>query len=315
MGITAVKAPDYIQFYPTLRCNYSCNFCFNRQLPQARDITVGEFEKIASICRRLGIRHIDILGGEPALHPDIEDLVRIILESGLRTTISTNGTSPQLLYDLSEKFVRENIRIGVSLNAGEVPEGLYEYIFDYRPVIKTVLTGSWAPEEIMSPYIEMQDIDCRLIFRDAADKDDLENCICFESFSSRLEALKEKYPAVKGVFCSGFIPDTESNPELSDTRCPAGTTKLSVLCDGSVYPCYLFFRYKEFRIGNLLEDDFSEIWSHPVLDFFRQFSGNPCKNESCSFYPHCHGGCPAMSYLVYKRLDLADPRCTNYRHL
>ncbi|MCF8093961.1 MAG: radical SAM protein [Desulfobacteraceae bacterium] len=304
-----IKAPEYIQFYPTLRCNYSCDFCFNRQLPDTQDITIQGFEKLASVCRRSGIGHIDILGGEPTLHPHIEELIGIISENGLMTTISTNGTRPEILNAVSNRFQGETVRIGISLNEGRMPDGLHEYITGHRPIIKTIFTDRGMAEKTMHPYIKMPGIDCRVIFRDAADQKDLESCTCFESFLYHLEAIKKRYPKTKGVFCGGFIPDTLSNPELAETRCPAGTTKLSVLCDGSVYPCYLFFRYKEFCLGNILEDDFSRIWKHPVLEFFRRFSGNQCPNESCRFYRDCRGGCPAMSYLLYKRLDFPDPRC------
>lgn len=310
MGKASVKAPAYIQFYPTLRCNYSCSFCFNRGLTGTRDITTAEFEKIAHTCRVSGVKHIDMLGGEPFLHPEIEELVKIIRKNRLTTTISTNGSRPEKLFSLSEKFPGDSVRIGVSINNSGISKDLHEYILAMHPIIKTVYTDSQDPAKILQPYLQIPEIDCRLIFRDAADCDDLENCPSFESFLWRLTELKSRYLGLKGVFCGGFIPDTQTYPELENTRCPAGTSKLSILCDGSVYPCYLLFRYKQFYLGNILEDDFSEIWDHPVLDFFRKFSENPCTNQSCGFHRQCRGGCPAMSFLAYNRPDLADPRCT-----
>ncbi len=309
MGTAEVKAPAYIQFYPTLRCNYSCSFCFNRHLAQTDDISVEQFEKIASVCRDLGTEHIDILGGEPTLHPGILDITGLICEKGLKTTISTNGSHPDVLYALSENFDKNSVGIGISINDSRMPEGLHDYILANRPVLKTVFTGARSSENAMLPYLGMQDMDCRLIFRDAADRADLENCPGFETFLNSLEVLNRRYPRVKGVFCGGFIPDTKQHPQLAGTRCPAGTTKLSVMSDGSVYPCYLFFRYKQFRLGNILEDDFSEIWNHRILDFFRKSTGSPCANKSCGIHRQCRGGCPAMSYLAYNRLDAPDPRC------
>ncbi|MCF8111312.1 MAG: radical SAM protein [Desulfobacteraceae bacterium] len=315
MSRTKVDAPDYIQFYPTLRCNYSCSFCFNRGIAGTGDIAIEAFEKIANICRISGAGHIDILGGEPTLHPDLEKLLSIICKNRLTTTISTNGSAPEKLFYLSEKFSGQNVQIGISINESRVSKKLHQYILDRQPIVKTVYTDSDDPEQTLSPYIQIPETDTRLIFRDAADCGDLENCPSFESFSNRLTELKNLYPGLKGVFCGGFIPDTKSYPELENTRCPAGTTKLSVLCDGSVYPCYLFFRYNRFYLGNILKDDFSEIWNHPVLDFFRNFSGNPCKNHSCRFYRDCRGGCPAMSYLAYSRPDQPDPRCLNHKNI
>jgi radical SAM protein with 4Fe4S-binding SPASM domain len=62
-------------------------------------------------------------------------------------------------------------------------------------------------------------------------------------------------------------------------------------------------------LGNILRDDFQEIWQHPILNFFRTFSGNKCPERQCVIFHSCHGGCPAMSYLAYHELDAPDPRC------
>ena len=125
----------------------------------------------------------------------------------------------------------------------------------------------------------------------------------------QLNDIKKRYGNIKGVFCSCFIPDTATNPVLEYVRCPAGTTKFSVLPDGSVYPCYLFFRHKEFRLGNIFEDDFSIIRTNPVLNFFREFRGNACPNAGCEIFSLCHGGCPAVSLLINGDLRAPDPRC------
>lgn len=311
MGKTAVKAPAYLQLYPTLRCNYSCRFCFNRGLAEVPDMPAAGLEKIAAACRRLGVGHIDILGGEPTLHPELFKLITIIHEHGLRTTLSTNGSRPDVLFALSETFGSESVRIGISVNDGKLPEGVHEYILAHRPILKTVFTGLRDLPDAVRPYIGMPGIDFFLIFRDAADHADLENCTGFESFYNRLEAFKTKYPKAEGVYCGGFIPDTRHYPVLAGTRCPAGTTKLSVACDGSVYPCYLFFRDNAFCLGNILEDDFNEIWNHPALDFFRHYRQSPCTDSSCRFFGRCRGGCPAMAYLAYGRLDAPEPRCVS----
>jgi radical SAM protein with 4Fe4S-binding SPASM domain len=115
------------------------------------------------------------------------------------------------------------------------------------------------------------------------------------------------------VYCSGFLPDIEHYPELSQTRCPAGTTKLGVMPDGSVYPCNLFFGKKEFFLGNILTDPFESIWSHEVLAFFRSVTENPCLVRHCTVRSECHGGCPAHSLFITGDLAAPDPRCDNRR--
>ncbi len=132
----------------------------------------------------------------------------------------------------------------------------------------------------------------------------------FNEFYKQLSDMKNKYPNIAGVYCGGFLPDTEKCSLLGNTRCPAGTAKLSVLPDGSVYPCYLFFRRPEFRLGNILTESFKDILESPILNYFRKFDGNKCPITTCELFSECHGGCPAISLLICNNIDAPDPRCT-----
>jgi len=147
---------------------------------------------------------------------------------------------------------------------------------------------------------------------DTVYKEDLKNSLPFYEFLKTLNNLKHTYKSVNGVFCSGFIPDTKKHPVLQHVRCPAGTTKISIMPDGAVYPCYLFFRHREFRLGNIVADDFKKIWKNPVLAFFRKFDKNNCINKKCELFSDCHGGCPAISFLIYNDLNAPDPRCVTH---
>mgnify|MGYP002395138580 CR=1 FL=1 len=305
------RQPAYLQFYPTLKCNYSCNFCFNRELSGADDASVEDFNKMVSVCKAQGIRHIDILGGEPTLHPDLFDMLDIIVRSSMMTTISSNGSRVEALLKISERYPRDSVRLGISVNSAKIPESLHQYILVHRPILKTVFAKQDLIPESLTPYIGLQGVDFYLLYRDVLNPDDLAYSIGFKDFYTRLCNIRKAYDGVDGVFCAGFIPDKEAFPELEYVRCPAGTTKLSVMPDGSVYPCYLLFKYKEFELGNIFHDDFNAIWDHPILNEFRIFYQNQCPETACQLHDECHGGCPAISYMFFKHLKAPDPRCVN----
>jgi len=301
--------PFYIQFYPTLSCNLSCDFCFNRNLKPTQDINVIDFKKIVSVLRELEIPFIDILGGEPTLHPDLMKLMALTNQYGLRTNISSNGTNVNALKTLSEKYDRDSVRIGISINSSNLSDNLHHYILTYKPVIKSIFDRSGMIPESCQPYVGLPGIDYFLLYLDVLDHDDLKNIVPFYDYHRKLNEIQSIYNGVNGVYCSGFIPDKEHHPFLEFVRCPAGTTKLSILPDGSVYPCYLFFRHQQFELGNILYDDFDKIWQHPMLDNFRRFHKNKCPKTSCELFGTCHGGCPATSFQFYKNLSGPDPRC------
>lgn len=308
--------PQYIQFYPTLKCNLSCTFCFNRGISSKTEITIDDFDRIISIILDNGIKEIDMLGGDPTLHTEFSQIVDIIYRNKIKTTISTNGSNIPLLKELSKKYNSDLIKVGVSINSDVISRELfdyirelYDYINEYVPIIKSIYSKKQTIPDGAREYLELPDIEYYLLFMDTLYDDDLKNSLPLYEFLKALNNLKDTYNNVNGVFCSGFISDTKNYPFLQYVRCPAGTTKISIMPDGSVYPCYLFFRHSEFRLGNIVTDDFKNIWSNPILNYFRRFDKNNCTNTRCELFSDCHGGCPAVSFLIYNDLNAPDPRC------
>jgi radical SAM protein with 4Fe4S-binding SPASM domain len=301
--------PEYIQFYPTLRCNLSCPFCFNRGIKAERDIPINDCEQVIGILSDIGVKEIDILGGEPTLHTDFSRIVKQIYKKNLKANISSNGSNIHLLKNISQTYEKDQIQIGVSINYDSVSRELHKYIIEYKPFLKSVCSKEQTFPKNVRQYLRSTDIQYYLLFMDAVCVEDLKISLSFPEYFQRLNKLKTIYKNVEGVFCSGFIPDTGKYPVLQYARCPAGTTKLTIMPDGTVYPCYLFVKHDNFRLGNILFDDFVKIWKNPLLDFFRNFKKNNCINTYCKLFSLCHGGCPAVTLLISGSLDAPEPRC------
>ncbi len=297
--------PDYIQFYPTLRCNQSCEFCFNRSMPFLPDMSFDDFKVMLEKLVTLRVRTLDIMGGEPTLHPQIIDIVREAVQCGLNVNISSNGTNTGVLEDLLD--TGNNVTVGLSINDRESLDRLTGFIQKGRVVVKSVFHPV-KDETLIHDILALRPKKIYLIYRDALDRKDLHETVPFHQFVS---IVKERFgPSQAGtVFCSGFIPDSANYPELAQVRCPAGTTKLGVMPDGSVYPCNLFFGRKEFLLGNILRDPFESIWNHKALAYFRSAPGKDCPKTTCELHARCHGGCPAHSITYTGTLSATDPRC------
>jgi radical SAM protein with 4Fe4S-binding SPASM domain len=300
------KAPDYIQFYPTLRCNRSCDFCFNKSMPFQEDMSIGDFRAMLGRLRHIGVKTIDIIGGEPTLHKDLFTMVHEAGKAGFGVNVSSNGADAGTLARILTTTGKTTV--GISINDRETLARLTEFIKKHGPVVKTVYNAG-MDEGLVKAIRELRPKDFFLLYRDAVSGEELDATVPFDRF---LKTVKEKFDvAAKGtVFCSGFLPDAETYPELSKTRCPAGTTKLGVMPDGSVYPCNLFFGREEFLLGNVLSDPFGKIWDHRTLTFFRSFTGSACPRTSCELHAKCHGGCPAHSLIHHRKLSAPEPRCT-----
>ncbi len=298
-------APEYIQFYPTLRCNRSCEFCFNKEMPFMPDMAVEEFRTMLGRLKGIGVKTMDIIGGEPTLHKDIITIIREAEQNGFNVHLSSNGSNVETLSRILEK--EEKTMVGISINDRDTLSHLDKFITEHKPVVKTVFNAG-RDRRMIEEILTLKPKKFYLLFRDAMSANDLADALPFYRF---LTECREKFDSsvVDTVFCSGFLPETRAYPELSNVRCPAGTTKLGVMPDGSIYPCNLFFGRQEFCLGNILTDPFDAIWKNRLLDFFRRFTGNTCPRNSCLLHDTCHGGCPAHSLIHFGSLSAPEPRC------
>jgi len=297
-------APDYIQFYPTIRCNLSCNFCFNKTMPFCDDITIRDFKEIVKRLHNLNIDTIDIIGGEPTLHKDIISMVEYAAGMNFCLNLSSNGTNTEILGEITTRF--KNVNLGVSINESDMLERLKGFIRRFRPTVKTIFTNDIDINLLKQIHLQKPDR-FYILYPDVMKTGDTVNTVHFSQFLFAAQRMKSLLTGT--VYCSGFIPDVLLYPELLKVRCPAGTTKLGLMPDGSIYPCNLFFGIEDFRLGTLLNNNFEKIWNHRRLDFFRKFNRNLCPQIDCILHSSCHGGCPAHSFIHYGSIGSPEPRC------
>ncbi len=86
----------------THRCPLGCPYCSNpiRARTEGDELGTGEWKRVLSQARDLGVLHALFSGGEPLLRPDLEDLVAEAARLGLYTNLITSGVG------LSEGRVR-----------------------------------------------------------------------------------------------------------------------------------------------------------------------------------------------------------------
>ncbi|HRD16803.1 MAG TPA: viperin family antiviral radical SAM protein [Methanothrix soehngenii] len=82
-------------------CNYSCRFCFARNLGE-QPVSFSEGLTILSHLADAGMEKINFAGGEPLLHPRLFDYCRAARDLGMTVSITTNGSL------LSQKLIEEH---------------------------------------------------------------------------------------------------------------------------------------------------------------------------------------------------------------
>ena len=93
MAARAIKSkhhPILAHIIPMRRCNLSCAYC-NEYDKVSDPVPTAEMFRRVEILAGLGTGIITISGGEPLLHPDLDQIIRAIRRHGAIATIITNG--------------------------------------------------------------------------------------------------------------------------------------------------------------------------------------------------------------------------------
>ena len=87
-----VIPPTHIQFYPTNKCNLKCSFCSCAEDDRFSEMNLGAAKKAIDICSSLGTKAVTISGGgEPLMHPNINELIAYFLFKGIKVGFVSNG--------------------------------------------------------------------------------------------------------------------------------------------------------------------------------------------------------------------------------
>jgi MoaA/NifB/PqqE/SkfB family radical SAM enzyme len=99
-----VKHPVLCNYYVTYRCNAKCSFCDIWEKPSPY-VTLAQVEANLRDLRKLGVSVVDFTGGEPLLHRQLPEFVRLARKMGFITTVTTNG----LLYPKNAEKLRGQV--------------------------------------------------------------------------------------------------------------------------------------------------------------------------------------------------------------
>jgi MoaA/NifB/PqqE/SkfB family radical SAM enzyme len=89
-GIASTSHPVLAHIIPTRRCNLACTYC-NEYDDFSKPVPVDEMKRRIDHLARLGTSIISFSGGEPLLHPDLDELIRHIRATGAIAGMITNG--------------------------------------------------------------------------------------------------------------------------------------------------------------------------------------------------------------------------------
>ena len=89
-ALISTKHPFLVHIIPTRRCNLACTYC-NEFDDFSQPVAVEEMKKRLDILAGMGTSIITISGGEPLLHPELDEIIGHIRRRGMIAGMITNG--------------------------------------------------------------------------------------------------------------------------------------------------------------------------------------------------------------------------------
>ena len=330
-GETAYAGPDYVNIDVTHRCNLRCFYCrwhsplvARRRLEKATsmDLSCDVFRELCRDLRAMGTATLQLVGaGEPLLHPNIFEMIRIAKDNRLAVLMYTNGTL------LQEDRVRSLIGSGldvlrVSLAATSSEEYVKKHPHATADEFDSILSGLRLLSRLTSaaattgPVVELTHPivgDGAASILAATELAGRAGCAGvrfsvlvnfgeagIRHFTLRDDEQEQVRENLRGAERRGVELGVETNVEEVLLRyrigarvwdrvpCYIGWYGSFVGTDGGVHVC----QRSEVPVGTLSQNHFGEIWTNPDYTAFRRrcLSGeHPASwlhHIDCSFCPH-----------------------------
>jgi radical SAM protein with 4Fe4S-binding SPASM domain len=323
--------PGSLYVHPTFNCNLHCVYCYNKKERKelgGSEMTTAEWFDCFDQAKDFNIEHIVFTGGEPLLRKDIYNLARYVNDTGMSSQLLTNGT---LIND-------DNIRKIVSTFA-TVKLSLDSHIKETNDLQR----GEGSYDATLRAMRLLEDHECTWSVTAVITKHNVWD------ISGLFKFLLEKYGNLS-ITPTLYIPISKDQtgllPELNDYleamnranevaeeffgddrislldffgvpdrqyHCGAAAGELSVAPDGSVYPCQSLLK-KELNAGNVKERNLKEIfYDSPVMKTVRSCTVDNIEIcRDCDVKYLCDGGCRALAYNLYGKIDSHNSYCCEY---
>lgn len=298
----------YLFFELTDCCNLNCQHCGSKcEIGSNTFLPLAQIEKVLhSVADAYHPQQIMvcITGGEPLLHPELTEVIRLSKSLGFPVGMTTNGT----LIDIpvARRLARAGLdTVAVSLDGiGAVHDafrrskGSFLRAMDgivalklagIDPQVLTVVhKGNLSSLESMYQVLKTENIDSwRLVNVDPIGRAAEHANLLLNGAELRavLNFIRAKrYDAGNSMEvtygCSHFVT-YEYEREVRDYyfQCGAGTMVASIMANGNIGACLDIERRDDLVQGSIFTDDFVDVWENR----FQQFrTDRTAKSKSCS---------------------------------
>lgn len=307
--------PWSVEIHPTAKCNHRCIHCSYKERNESRvEMPREMFMGLIDDLIRLKVRGVYFSGGgEPCAYPYLKEAVQKLHDNGVEVAIVSNGSlfEQMGLIEVADCF--NYIALSVPSCTGamfekitgrdymsrvlELPSKIKTKFGSESPVVgaRVVVTNLIAKEvPFILETLKDKDFDYG-IFKAVRDYED-RGLGLSEEMTKELEYEIEKIHNSGGIdrrFTNLDTIFTYKKPYQTSECCHINYMGLlaAVTPEGDVYPNITEIGNQEFRVGNIGEKKFSDIWNSPAHEKVKEVSNKQWKSGQCK-------NCRAIGYNV-----------------
>jgi MoaA/NifB/PqqE/SkfB family radical SAM enzyme len=276
MVARAIKSkhhPILAHIIPMRRCNLSCAYC-NEYDKVSDPVPTAEMLRRIEKLAGLGTGIITISGGEPLLHPDLDEIIRAIRNHGSIATIITNGylLTPERIDRLNLAGL-EHLQISidnvmpdeVSKKSLKVLDKKLEWLaqhanFDVN--INSVLGGGMAhPEDALTITRRALELGFETTVGIIHDHDGQLDPLKPNERAIYDQILKERKPAMFAFAYDNLFHKNLALGQANDWQCRAGSRYLYICEQGLVHYCSQQRGYPAIPLENYSQADLDREYS------------------------------------------------------
>lgn len=319
-------SPDKIVIMLNNKCAVKCNYCYADTYTTSSDLNFDDFCNLITECKTIGVRKIELIGGDVLVKPNWEEYISFLLNSGY--PVDFLSTKKPLKESDVNKLINLQYRGDLQISLDTVDETIHKSLL-------------YAPNDYLKQL--QQTFDILSSFRELPFKVRISTVLCsnnasFDSIFQLFSFLNQYSIISRWDICYALLPFKKGNIELctsrqeslvrqyirkiqlsynpffeivlnakgvdskstellcknqdANYRCSANVSSCFILPDGKVTLCERLYWNKNFIIGDLKQDSLAKIWRSPRAIYLSELEKHideksPC--FSCIGKTDCYG--------------------------
>lgn len=338
------KIPKKIKFYLTDYCPRHCIYCFagaklsKQKMINQEFLSVKRFEEIIIEASQIGVKEIEISGGDPFVLSNVFDYLDIMIKhfTGVWSVFTKAFLSKEDVRKLKNIGLKE-IQVSIdSFNAAtankmmgdkgafeEVTATISNILNENLALCTNTVVTSLNAYDLPDLFKTLMNLGAKYIRFSYYYMSGNRHKDYLYPTNEQFSWLNEQMPPLlqeaknRGIFSDFTLHEANKreNNDKNRTFCGGFTDAMSVRYDGSVLFCDSLNHCEDFISGNLKNTSILETWnSQAALNmnnpyyFFERYKGTKC--YTCHMYSNCfYKRCYVRTFNRYGTYFDIDPAC------